>query len=1100
MNTKCLTTKYEALAMMHQAFTVVLAALAVVTSGIDAARAATPISAAEQRVIEAIERAKPGETILVPVGFYQGGWKLKSGTPEKPIALKAERTGRVFIGSLDTQFGFIPVADAVYSFSKPAAAAPPKLRELDTGKDMRWMATAMDVEEVVGSYAFDEVTKRLHIHPTDSAGVSHHTYASIPTTHGITLADHTVVDGFVMCGFGAAAVYAAGVTGATVQNCTLYRNGSGISLGGAKQCIIRNNECWENSPDYSQSAQIYTQDNTEGTLIEGNFVHHGSSGHAGIFIYGENRNNTLRRNTVWGASGLGIKGRDNSGDSSEFNVTDGWAATLGMRSNTALRSDSALGRPDVQSDLLTNTLDADPKFADPAYADCRLQADSPARGKGRDGRDLGAFQYSGDVLFVKPDGDDQAEGSSVAAAWKTLAHAAKTLKVGQTLYLLPGNYDEPLVLRNLRGTAGQKTLVRGHGKQTATVQSVAIDDCTSLEVVHLTVRKAKGTGIRIAGSQQVTLLNCSSSLCEAAGLAVTGSETISLRRCALWKNAVGLSAAKCRDLELLSCVLGENSQAQIDLTEDTQDYFGEFNAFYGKIIGRTAAGASAADLESWRRLTGSESRSLAPSEKLAAPDEGDFRVPAGTALATGGLYDSPVGPQGVFAAQKVARKRFERVEVVSATRTSANLLWYTPGRMAGTALKWGKTVEYGELHERNNENSGEYELVHSVSLVNLEPSTTYHFRPGCQDNLAGESVITWDDQDYTFTTATADPKPRQLYVATDGDDSRDGLTPQTAWRTLHKAARDAGAGDTVTIAPGRYVELLRPLQTGTSDDRRITFRAEKPLSVFLEGGLIKFVRTGRPHDVQLHTKAFMTIENLTGMFCSEGIDYGGYRDGWGYAGIFRVSGGAMNELKGCVADARYRWMSGFVFFDGGVMPGLPEPAYAARISDSATLACWRGVQGIVKRAPLLLDHNIYFVSMTGMYSINGGEKWISRNCIYQDLVGQKRGGAYALYWTPQVYDSDYACFAWMPDSGKLIARHDGQEFVGLAKWQAALQKDAHSIEHTPNYGLTPLDGPAGFNLRPLSIADFILPADSPLRGRGENGSDIGVRWEKYVEN
>jgi hypothetical protein len=41
-------------------------------------------------------------------------------------------------------------------------------------------------------------------------------------------------------------------------------------------------------------------------------------------------------------------------------------------------------------------------------------------------------------------------------------------------------------------------------------------------------------------------------------------------------------------------------------------------------------------------------------------------------------------------------------------------------------------------------------------------------------------------------------------------------------------------------------------------------------------------------DVQLHSKAFITIENLTGMLRSEGIDYGGYR-GWGYAGIFRMS-------------------------------------------------------------------------------------------------------------------------------------------------------------------------------------------------------------------
>jgi len=1063
------------------------------------ARAAEPpVSAAEQKVLDAIASAQPGDTISVPTGFYRGGWKLKPGLPGKPITLEAARAGRVFIGSLETHIGFTAIPGMEYSFSKPAVAAPSKLRELDTGKDMRWMATTIDVEEVVGSYCFDEETRRLHIHPTDSAGASHHTYASIPTTYGITVADHTVVDGLVMTGFGAAAIYAPGVKDATVQNCKLYRNGSGISLGGAKQCVVRNNECWENSPDYSQAAQIYMQDYTEGSLIEGNLVHRGFSGHAGIFIYGENRNNTLRNNVVWGANGLGIKGRDNSGDVGEFNATDSWVGTYGMRWNTGARSDSALGKPDPQSDLLVDSLKSDPKYADPAWADFRLQSDSPARGKARDGKDLGAFQYADDVLFVKPDGNDAAAGTSIASAWKTLAHAGTTLRAGQTLYILPGHYAEPLILRD-KIAAAQKTLVRVHGKGVATVAGLEIEGCASLEVANLSVQSRESAGIRIGNSRQVTLDHCASFLNQAEGIVIAKSESISVRHAALWKNKVGLGISESSEVELISSIVGENIQTQIQLDEATSNYFGEFNAFVGATLARAGTKEILVrDLDAWRRLCGSESHSIATAEKLAGPEQGNFQVPGGTILATNGLHDSFVGPQGIYAPQKTSRKRFERVEVVSVTRTSANLLWYTPGRMAGTALQWGPTASYGNIHDRTSDNSSEFELVHTVSLVNLQPNTTYHFKPGCMDQLSGESAITWDDQDYTFTTATVDPEPRQLYVGLAGDDAHDGRTPQTAWRTLHKAAREAHAGDTVTIAPGRYVELLRPLQTGTSEDRRITFRAEKPLSVFLEGGMIKFVRVARPHDLQLHSKAFITIENLTGMFCSEGIDYGGYRGGWGYAGIFRVSGGCMNEFKGCVADARYRWMSGFVFFDGGIMPGMPEPEYAARISDSATLACWRGVQGIVKRAPLLLDHNVYYVSLTGMYSINGGEKWISRNCIYQDLVGQKRGGAFPLYWTPQVYDSDYACFAWMPQSGKFIAKHDGKELIGLAAWQGASLGDSHSIEVTPDYGITPIEGSAGFDLRPVKIEDFILPQNSPLRGRGQNGSDIGVRWEKYL--
>ena len=32
---------------------------------------------------------------------------------------------------------------------------------------------------------------------------------------------------------------------------------------------------------------------------------------------------------------------------------------------------------------------------------------------------------------------------------------------------------------------------------------------------------------------------------------------------------------------------------------------------------------------------------------------------------------------------------------------------------------------------------------------------------------------------------------------------------------------------------------------------------------------------------------------------------------------------------------------------------------------------------------------------------------------------------------------------------------------------------------------------------PVQMDDFVLPANSRLRGRGEDGSDIGPRWEQW---
>src|SRR5690606_381661 len=63
------------------------------------------------------------------------------------------------------------------------------------------------------------------------------------------------------------------------------------------------------------------------------------------------------------------------------------------------------------------------KFADPAHLDFRLQADSPYRGKAPGGLDPGAHQYQPTIYYVSPEGDDRADGLSVATAWKSLQKA-----------------------------------------------------------------------------------------------------------------------------------------------------------------------------------------------------------------------------------------------------------------------------------------------------------------------------------------------------------------------------------------------------------------------------------------------------------------------------------------------------------------------------------------------------------------------------------------------------------------------------------------------------------------------------------------------------
>ncbi|MBN1675808.1 MAG: right-handed parallel beta-helix repeat-containing protein [Kiritimatiellae bacterium] len=93
------------------------------------------------------------------------------------------------------------------------------------------------------------------------------------------------------------------------------------------------------------------------------------------------------------------------------------------------------------------------------------------------------------------------------------------------------------------------------------------------------------------------------------------------------------------------------------------------------------------------------------------------------------------------------------------------------------------------------------------------------------------------------------------YVAPDGDDTRDGRTPKTAWRTIQKAAGSAGAGETVFILPGTYPETVTLSCRGTR---------EKPI-VFVSHGYRRVVIDGegrRAFGLVLKDAAHVRVEGL----------------------------------------------------------------------------------------------------------------------------------------------------------------------------------------------------------------------------------------------
>ncbi|MBM4049907.1 MAG: hypothetical protein FJ279_32830, partial [Planctomycetes bacterium] len=78
---------------------------------------------------------------------------------------------------------------------------------------------------------------------------------------------------------------------------------------------------------------------------------------------------------------------------------------------------------------------------------------------------------------------------------------------------------------------------------------------------------------------------------------------------------------------------------------------------------------------------------------------------------------------------------------------------------------------------------------------------------------------------------------RTYHVALKGDDKADGLSWQTAWRTVRHGVSRLAAGDTLVIGEGEYVETDLKVACGGQPGRPITLMAAPRQRVVVTGGL-----------------------------------------------------------------------------------------------------------------------------------------------------------------------------------------------------------------------------------------------------------------------
>lgn len=74
----------------------------------------------------------------------------------------------------------------------------------------------------------------------------------------------------------------------------------------------------------------------------------------------------------------------------------------------------------------------------------------------------------------------------------------------------------------------------------------------------------------------------------------------------------------------------------------------------------------------------------------------------------------------------------------------------------------------------------------------------------------------------------------EYFVSLEGDDSHDGTSPASSFRTIQHGVDALAPGDILTIAPGEYMEAVSRENLGSADVETL-IRAEIPGTVLLRG-------------------------------------------------------------------------------------------------------------------------------------------------------------------------------------------------------------------------------------------------------------------------
>ena len=824
---------------------------------------------------------QPGDTLTIGPGEYHEAIKrTELGSAAAVTVLRAEVPGTVVVRGDVRAPAFRPLAGhrfvevADFSFTGEVSV----LNESDTLTGLQRAPNTTELEFTPGTFHHDPAAGKLYVATSDLKPASAHRYtvSDIPT-HGIYLVKprRVVIEGLVVTGFNA-------------MRLIHYREGTaggvwGIFLLSAKDCVIRDCQAFQNGWGIGlNSAEPGSGDNViERCTAWGNKCPFVNGDCGGITVFAARRDvirdSTAYRNGMYGINIYGTGGAPPGGDdggnteanksrlignlswgneTADFKVKTGYEYfhtaercvapglwhTDHVIQGTIGRSTSAKKLAAEGHLVLSEEagVDSRAEFADPDNHDYRLQSTSRFRAKEKPGADRGAFPYAANIFYVKPVGDDAADGLAVASAWRTLDRAAKALRPGDTLYLEPGEYQAGALLKVV-ARDGATTSVRGRGIGPVVIQGdVRVQGSGRLTFERLQFRGA----LVVEESQDIAFKHCTLAS-SGAGIAARGVRSLTASHCLFASSTPAcLILQNCEGVRLSSNILNNASGPALRLSYSGMKLYADYNSYRDttkawEVTGKTMTLDQVRDRQ--------ERQSFQAVPELAT--SGAAVVLKNPRLfAAGSLLGKPLGPYRDEALPKELHLAVQPA-IHSVSATTANLEW-TTSLPALCEVAWGETEAC--------EQSAQVDVNHfgTFSLTGLKPGKPYFFRLkrlSIPTELAAKlalAPVEVPGAPLKFTTLPQDALPATYYVANDGDNSRSGRSRQEAWKTLHHAATKVNVGDTVLIAGGTYPERVRLRATG-APGAPITFKAMPGERMQMDGAEqtlnSAFVARGKSH-------------------------------------------------------------------------------------------------------------------------------------------------------------------------------------------------------------------------------------------------------------